>query len=69
MAFTPHKYSKDNPSTVFVDSLNSQKASFQYNLNDGNWSIVKYKKDGRVLLTNGTDFQSAKVVYNLPKEE
>lgn len=67
MAFTPIEgYSEKRTSTVFQDGETKQRAEFNYNLSNTNWTPISYDENRTtVLVQNGDIKQRATVVYNI----
>lgn len=67
MAFTPIEgYSEKRTSTVFQDGETKQRAEFNYNLSNTDWTPISYDENRTtVLVQNGDIKQRATVVYNI----
>lgn len=67
MAFTPiDGYSEKRTSTVFQDGETKQRAEFNYNLSNTDWTPISYDENRTtVLVQNGDIKQRATVVYNI----
>lgn len=67
MAFTPIEgYSEKRTSTVFQDGETKQRAEFNYNLSNADWTPISYDENRTtVLVQNGDIKQRATVVYNI----
>ena len=67
MAFTPIEgYSEKRTSTVFQDGETKQRAEFNYNLSNTDWTPISYDENrATVLVQNGDIKQRATVVYNI----
>ena len=67
MAFIPIEgYSEKRTSTVFQDGETKQRAEFNYNLSNTNWTPISYDENRTtVLVQNGDIKQRATVVYNI----
>lgn len=67
MAFIPIEgYSEKRTSTVFQDGETKQRAEFNYNLSNTDWTPISYDENrATVLVQNGDIKQRATVVYNI----
>lgn len=67
MAFIPIEgYSEKRTSTVFQDGETKQRAEFNYNLSNEDWTPISYDENrATVLVQNGDIKQRATVVYNI----